>query len=101
MTDNGSPRLSDARSFTVTVAAAAPVLVDAERDYFGTARHRRKLIGVQLDFSAPLDPGAASAAGHFRVTQPGPARRSGPTVVRPRRVVQSGKPFDQVDPRIH
>ena len=83
MTDDGSPRLSDARSFTVTVAAAVPVLVGSRRVYSGTGP-RRKLIGVELDFSAPLDALVASAVAHFRVTQPGATPRSAAKVVRVR-----------------
>jgi hypothetical protein len=78
--DNGSPRLSDARSFLVVVTAPPPVLVGVERVYCGTGP-RRRLIGVQLDFSGTLDPGAASDVAHFQVTQPGTLRGSRPRVV--------------------
>jgi hypothetical protein len=57
------------------------VPVSEERVYSGTGA-RRKLIGVQLDFSGPLDASVASAAAHFRGTQPRPTRRSPPRVVR-------------------
>jgi hypothetical protein len=45
---------------------------------------RRKLIGVQIDFSGPLDASIASAVAHFMVTQPGATPRSRAKVVRVR-----------------
>ena len=79
VTDDGSPQLNDARSFTITVTPK-PAFVGEQRLYAGKGR-RRKLVGFQLNFSSALDPGVVQGVGHYHITQPGRTRRSKPQVV--------------------
>ena len=78
--DGGATAMARAE---VTLTNRPPVLVGAGRGLLRDGA-RRKLIGVQLDFSAPLDAKSALAVAHFRVTQPGAKPRSSPKVVRVR-----------------
>ena len=87
-TDDGIPTLSVARTFVVRVdrptgppavgTATTPALTAARPLYAGKGRHRR-LVGLELDFSAPLDPTSAGSVaalpGDDRVPE-APRRRS-------------------------
>jgi uncharacterized protein (TIGR03118 family) len=55
--------------------ADPPTLASTQRLFTGKGR-KHKFVGVQLNFSAPLDAGAAQSAGNYQVVQPGRGKQA-------------------------
>jgi hypothetical protein len=62
-------------------SVAPSLILTGERPIRAGAGRKKKVIGFQLFFSAPVQAGSAENASHYQVTQPGRSRQPGRKVV--------------------